>query len=369
MYIVSTLKQSGPTNQLFGIIQNLNQDTFDIKIITLADEPNDSRINDFKRLGLVIESLSLSRLGFIILGKNKLKLLLNKYKPNIIHTNGVRADTAISKLKYYSNHMMTIRNYAFDDYIDKYGVILGNILAISNINAMKKCKNVICCSNTLKDMYTKIRIKDLHTIQNGVDCNIYKPIKTIEDKYSLRDKLGIPRNKIVFISIGSLIKRKDPFTILNAFKTSNQDKKAVLIFLGEGELMNQLLVESNESIFLKGNINNVNDYLNISDFYISASKSEGLPNSVLEAASSGVELIISDIKQHLEIFKNNLDYVTIFQVGNINELTSIINSKISNFNEMINYNLSNYIEKNFSNLVMSTHYEKIYKDIFERSNL
>ena len=56
---------------------------------------------------------------------------------------------------------------------------------------------------------------------------------------------------------------------------------------------------------------NVNEYLKSSDVYVSTSKSEGMPNGVLEAMATGLPVILSDIEQHKEILDrdNRIGYL------------------------------------------------------------
>ncbi|MGG1687211.1 glycosyltransferase [Pseudalkalibacillus sp. NRS-1564] len=157
-----------------------------------------------------------------------------------------------------------------------------------------------------------------------------------------------------------MIKRKDPSTIIQAFKAANHKYKAVLVLLGDGDLMEQCKEESDDNIILKGNVNNVNDFLKASDVYVSASESEGLPNSVLEAGRCGLNLILSDIPQHKEVFENNLDYISLFNIGDIKKLSKAIEKEISECSSEINHDLANYIEKYFGNKIMSEKYQEIY---------
>jgi glycosyltransferase involved in cell wall biosynthesis len=360
LYVVSTLRQSGPTNQLKGIISNLDKSKYKAQVLTLSPEPKNTRLNDFTHLGIEVASFNFSRLQFQLKGKQLLKEYMDKYNPDIIHTSGVRADTVVSKLNVPTKHCMTIRNYAYDDYVAKFGSVIGKIAAESNIKAMKRCKYVICCSKSLRNMYMKILPQELYVVQNGVDTKKFKPVEDSGSKYSLRDSLTLPGDKVVFIAVGSLIKRKDPVTIIEAFKAANIEGKAILILLGDGDLMDQCVNESDDTILIKGNVDNVNDFLKASDVYISASESEGLPNSVLEAGRCGVNLILSDIPQHREVFGNNLEYISLFEVGNKEKLTEVIESEIIKFSNEINHDLANYIEKNFSNEVMSKKYQEIY---------
>ncbi|HAE60997.1 MAG TPA: group 1 glycosyl transferase [Eubacteriaceae bacterium] len=360
LYVVSTLRQSGPTNQLQGIISNLDKSKYEVQVLTLSPEPKNTRLNDFIHIGIEVESLNLSRLKFQLKGKQILKKYIDGYNPDIVHTSGVRADIVVSKLNVPSKHCMTIRNYAYEDYIAKFGSIVGKIAAESNIKAMKRCNYVICCSESLKGMYMKILPQNLYVVQNGVDTKKFSPADDIGSKYSLRNSLSLPSDKVVFTVVGSLIKRKDPITIIKAFKATNIENRAVLILLGDGDLMDQCANEADDSILIKGNVACVDDFLKASDIYISASESEGLPNSVLEAGRCGVNLILSDIPQHREVFENNLEYVSLFNIGNIEELMELMNNEILKFSNEINYDLANYLEENFSNEVMSQKYQKIY---------
>lgn len=359
LYVVSTLRQSGPTNQLLGIVGNLDKTKYDAEVLTLSPEPNNSRINDFITSNIKVYSLNLSRLQFQLKGKQSLKRYISKFKPDIIHTSGVRADTVVSKLNVNQKHCMTIRNYAYDDYVAKFGNFIGKITAKSSMQSMKRCKYVICCSKSLKDMYMKILPQELYVVQNGVDTKKFKPVDT-ESKITLRDSLGIPNDKVIFIAVGSLIKRKDPSTIIQAFKAANFKNRAALVILGDGDLMEQCKKESDDNILLKGNVKNVNDFLKASDIYVSASESEGLPNSVLEAGRCGLNLILSDIPQHREVFENNLNYISLFSVKDIEKLTEAIEKEINEFSNEINQSLANYIEEYFGNEVMSKKYQDIY---------
>lgn len=368
LYIVSTLRQSGPITQLLSIISNLDKNNFEPLVLTLSPEPQNSMKKEFLQENIGLASLNLSRKQFLLHGKKELKKYINYFEPNVIHTSGVRADTVVSKLNLETPHCMTIRNFALEDYTAKFGKVIGGIAAQSNIKAMKKCRYVIFCSKTLQRMYEDLLSQKTYVIQNGVNIEKYRPAEDIQMKNQIRDSLQLPNDQIIFLVIGSLIKRKDPLSIINSFKKANLAGKAQLILLGEGELMDQCKNEANESIFVKGNVPNVKDYLKAGDGYISASESEGLPNSVLEAGSSGLNLILSDIPQHREIFERNLDFVKMFQVSETNKLTRQIEKYVQENNHTINTKLAKYIHHNFSNKNMSKKYGEMYEKMIGPGN-
>ncbi len=368
LYVVSTLRQSGPTTQLLGLVTNLNKDLFDITVLTLSPEPEKTMKEEFFNANINVDSLNLSRAEFLVIGNRKLRKYINHYNPDIVHTSGIRADDAVSKMCLVDRHCMTIRNYAYEDYTAKYGKMIGRLVADYSIRVVKRCKYVICCSKTLKAMYERILPKQLYVVQNGVNTNKYKPASNLEDKISKRLLLNIPRDKAVFLAVGSLIKRKDPISIIKAFKKANFENRAILVLLGDGELMEQCRKEADKNVIIRGNVKNVVDYLQASDFFISASKSEGLPNSVLEAGSCGLNLILSDIAQHREIFEDDLDLVKFFNIGDVDTLSLTIKESIETKTNHINFELSDFIKDRFSNNVMSKNYEKIYSLIVNSYN-
>lgn len=70
LYIVSTLKSTGPTNQLYNIVRYGDNQNYSYTILTLSPEPNDSKIDDFKKLGVRVDTLNLSRVKGVIKGKS-----------------------------------------------------------------------------------------------------------------------------------------------------------------------------------------------------------------------------------------------------------------------------------------------------------
>ena len=62
-YIVSTLGRTGPTRQLYNLINNRDATCIRVSLITLSPEPPDSLKADFQLLGIKIYSLGLGRIA------------------------------------------------------------------------------------------------------------------------------------------------------------------------------------------------------------------------------------------------------------------------------------------------------------------
>lgn len=195
-------------------------------------------------------------------------------------------------------------------------------------------------------------------INNGIDISIFKPA---EKKVLLRKKLNLPTDKKIFIWIGSFIERKNPKLLINTIK--NIQKEFLFIMCGDGPLLPEIknIITQSKNIILTGRIKNILDYLQASDYYISTSKSEGLPMSVMEGMACGLPVILSDIPQHRLLF-NGFDIGKIF-IQNEKNLIQAINSII----DAKQFDTIKCIMNNFNAQKMAEQYSNKYLEIVKRN--
>ncbi len=361
LYIVSTLQRCGPTNQLFNIVSNLDPNNFECIILTLSKESNDTLMPKFLAHGIRVESLELTRISGFISGWKRIKRKVKSYGPDIVHTQGIRADGYAVRLKEFGiKTVATIRCIPHEDYPMKYGKFIGRIMANQHLHSLNNLDIIASVSRSINNSLNEVGLKTT-TIQNGCDLSKYTNA-SIEEKIGLRDKLRLSKDKIILISVGHLSNRKDPQTIIQAFKKCFDHIRFQLIFVGDGELREdcESMVEKEDIKFI-GRVDNVNEYLQASDVFISASISEGLPNTVLESLSCGIPTILSNIPQHTEIFEGYIQFFDFFEIHNTNELTMILdNLTLSQIQDIPTRSI---IEKNFDSRKMSSSYQTIYKNL------
>ena len=326
-YIVSTLRRSGPVMQLLNIVKYLNRDNFNPIVITLSPEPKDSMQDKFSQSGIPVISLNLSRVEGIFLIKKKLAHVMEEYQIHLLHTTGLRADS-IAKSFADLPSICSVRNYPYHDYCMKYGKAKGTMIALYHSTILQRNKYNVACSHFIHDMIKKVGIES-SVISNGVDTQRFTPAVDNDEKIKLREKLNLPTDGFIWITTGSLIPRKDPINLAEAFirfvklntnfaSKSVQSQKQYLVIVGDGELRPEIekLNKQNSCIIYAGASSQIRDYLAASDVFVSASFSEGLPNSVLEALSCNLPAVLSDIPSHKE-----LPAALYFQTGNAREIT------------------------------------------------
>ena len=321
-YVVSDLKQVGPTNQTFNIINHSPYKQSSI-VITLFKEPEDTMIDTFIKHNITIIQLNLNRKTFVLTARQKVQKILLNYNIDLVHTYGTIPDNLCQKIcqKLAIPHVITLRNYPKEDIPKRMGPLKSLVALLSIYKVLNNCKYIVACSNSIRQkMLNDNPTMVMDSIQNGVDTEKYKPVT---DKEALRKKLNLPHNKKILISTSSFIKRKRIPESIKGFLKAN-DNNTIFVLLGDGDQFQAIKTtydHYNNIIFL-GKIPNVNEYLCSSDMFVSSSESEGLPNGVLEAIACGIPVLLSDINQHKEILKAVPNSGLTYKLGDISDLTN-----------------------------------------------
>ena len=119
---------------------------------------------------------------------------------------------------------------------------------------------------------------------------------------TLRAQFASDEQEILCTFVGELSPRKNQRFLMEAIaKLRNEGFPLKLLLLGEGSTRAQLEQAQeelllNEHVFLPGNQEGVMPYLGITDVYLSASTSEGLPFNLLEAMHCGLPILATDVK-------------------------------------------------------------------------
>ena len=214
----------------------------------------------------------------------------------------------------------------------------------------------VLLSKLLNAKYPKIKFD---YVDNGIDTGIFKPT---ENKVELRKKLNLPMDKKIFIWCGSFIERKDPITLVKVIKQI-KNKNLFFVFCGaRGQLLEicKKECENNKNILFTGYINNINEYLQASDYYIATSLSEGFHLTVYEALACGLPVIVTDIPVYNELKDNNVSMF--FETKNIEELKQKINDILNINYSLYSNNAVSLIQNKFSAQLMSKKYQSFYKD-------
>lgn len=157
-------------------------------------------------------------------------------------------------------------------------------------------------------------------LKNGLSIDEYRYNETIRKKK--RKELGLNDDDFVIGHVGRFSKQKNHKFLIQIFeKYLNINKKAKLLLIGDGELRNVIINEITQkglldSIIILGVRSDTNELYQAMDCFLFPSLYEGMPNTVIEAQTSGLNCVISNkITKDVSLNKN-----TVFcSLSNINE--------------------------------------------------
>ena len=369
-FVETACKKNGPIKQTLNIIQYMDRTVFDPILLTLWEEdPNNSMLSEYKVQNIPVICANLTKFETLFLGRNKVTKILKDINPDIVQ--GVGMPPYRTTLGYKDVvHFITLRNYCYDDYPDYYGKIKGPIMAFCDMKLIRKRINkepIITCSKSLSSLYKSKQKLDIPYIRNGVNVEKYskRDLKKISD---IRKKLGLPLNKTIFIYGGFFIERKNQKECIEGFIKSNACENGILLLLGDGKEREALISKyyNYSQIKFLGQVDNIEEYLHASDVYISSSKSEGLPNGVLEAMACGLPLLISNIVQHTEIIELNEKCGLTYQLGNTDDLKEKINLMLIQDLIAMGNESNKVVIQDLSAEIMSKKYQDIYREIIKK---
>ena len=366
-YVVTNLRNTGPINQTYNLVKFLDRERFEPSVITIWPESEDSLIDMYRSLDITIIQGKLNKKSSILLGKKYVTKCLKELRPDIVQGVGMPPYRMCLNYKEAIPYMV-LRNYCYEDYPSYYGEFLGNIMAVLDMELIRKQLKrgypITVCSHSLHDIYEKREGIDLYYIQNGVDISKFV-LKKTEETTDLRRTLGLPLDKVIFVYSGGMINRKNQEETISAFLGMKNKKRALLLLLGNGPEMGRLknIAKNDDGIIFKGNVTGIERYLKASDIYISSSKSEGLPNGVLEAMATGLPVILSDIPQHKEIIDSSSCCGYIYPLGNSKELSIIMDCILEKNLRELGNNAYNQVKSHFTSEIMSKKYSEYYNEI------
>jgi glycosyltransferase involved in cell wall biosynthesis len=168
---------------------------------------------------------------------------------------------------------------------------------------------------------------------NGIDTNYFKPtIYSERDKITLRNSLNISKNDFVFTFVGRLVGDKginELAFVFNQLSKKNVNIKLLLVGNEEPELdpllpETQKTIQNHSHIITTGWVDDVRQYLAISNALVFPSYREGFPNVVLQAGAMKLPAIVSNINGCNEIIIDNFnglivpakDYKNLFNAMN-----------------------------------------------------
>lgn len=175
-------------------------------------------------------------------------------------------------------------------------------------SAFSRTNRIIAVSETVAQavhLYAGVPRGQITTIPNGVDPDLFR---LPEDRNALRQKLNLPFDRPVLVSVGRLTRPKGYPHLLAALASMNSDERPLTLIVGEGP--DRTVLESGiktlkleADVRLLGNRQDVPALLAAADLFVLASLWEGLPLALLEAMAAGLPSVVTAVGENPEVIE------------------------------------------------------------------
>jgi len=196
----------------------------------------------------------------------------------------------------------------------------------------------------LMEKYNRTKSEVVY-IPNGV--NIEPSIEAREIK-----ELGLNQDGYILF-LGRLVPEKGVHYLIEAFNRLNTDKKLVIAggtsFSDDYIKKLNKLAENNKDIIFTGSVKGrllAELYCNCT-LYVLPSDIEGMPLTLLEALSYGKKVLVSDIKENLQVIEH-IDNCYFFRRADVNDLYNKISFILSDEREYNPQDVIKVIEEKYS---------------------
>lgn len=252
----------------------------------------------------------------VIKGIFKTSRLINKIKPDIIHSHlyfgAVFSLFSHQGKKVYTHHNIKLRASKYIYKLLDFGVSKYIGICDACTIMLKECTN-----------------KDVIKINNGVD----QARVLIKSEYFNNEVVGI-------LMVGRLTEQKNYRLIIESL-VGIDSKRIHLNIAGEGperESLEKYAIKLgvSEMITFLGNCSNINELMRDADIFAMSSAWEGLPISLIEATLAGLPVIVTDVGGCQEVIDNVGNGVVVKNVQ-VDEYRKTLKNIINSYELRVKY--------------------------------
>jgi len=237
----------------------------------------------------------------------ELKKIINKIKPDILHSGWTPKDGLMATLSGFHPHLSM--PWGSEVMVHPYENMLYKII---NNYVFNKSDHITCDSEHVKELIIKeyeILPEKITVFPWGIDLNIFNDTDLKESK---RTELGWGDNTILIMTrkFEKFYRIVEFIDVFHKLLKSNDNLR--LLLLGSGSLEDKIKAKIKKFnisnfIYIPGWVNRqeMNNYLNSADIYISNSYTDGSSVSLLEAMACGLSPIVTRIESIEEWVKDD----------------------------------------------------------------
>lgn len=351
LQVIGSMNMGGAENFIMNLYRNIDKEKIQFDFISHKHGIFDDEI---RKLGGKIYYLDYVTKVGPIKYKKELNMFFKKHNEyKILHTHidqtsGIVLDVArkynFEKLIVHSHSTNNSNNVLVDMYKK---TLQKKIIKYANIR--------LACSDAAgKWLYRGL---DFRVINNGID--IEKFYYKEEFRNEIRNELNISKESFVIGHVGRFCQVKNHDMLIDIFYEYNKyNNNSYLLLVGDGPLKEEIekkceKLKIKDKVKFLGIRKDVNKIYSAMDVFVFPSFHEGFPVTVVEAACSGVPMLLSDKITNEVKFYDKIKFLGISDSSEwVNEIKNVKNSREVILSEKLKRFDAKTISKEYESIIL-----------------
>ena len=295
VHVMTRTNIGGPSVMLVDLLTGL--DSLEFKQVVVRGTPHDDEGDYFATRDLAAEVVTLGALRRRVGGLSELRSLfelvrvLRRLQPDIVHTHMAKAGVLGRLAAILSRVPIRVHTYHGHLLHGYFSPIVTRLVTLTERMLGRFTDwHLVVGSQTRDDLCAADVVDESRSTVIVPAAPLIEP----RNKYEACRQLGVPSNRPLVGFVGRLtaIKRPDRFLALAATRTD-----AHFVFVGDGPLRDAVANQARAlpNVTLVGWQEDLSVVYGALDVVVLTSDNEGIPLSLLEAASAGVAIVSLDV--------------------------------------------------------------------------
>jgi glycosyltransferase involved in cell wall biosynthesis len=307
LILITTLTFGGAETQVVRLATELKMRGWKVSVVCMV-KPT-AYVSQLEEQHIPVHSLDMQRGVADVRAIFRLRSLIRDFRPDVVHCHMFHANL-LGRITRLFCRMPALVSTAhnFRETSEQDGPTWHKELLYRITDPLADKTTIIC--NAAFERYVRVGAvprKKFQMIPNGIDTDHFTPSKN--RRKIAREALGIG-SEFVWLAVGRLVKQKDYPTLFRALELVKHEQFVVLL-AGNGPLEKELREEC-KMRGLEGQVRfcgareDILDLYNAADAFVMSSEFEGLSAALLEAASTGLPAVVTDVGGNADVVRNEI---------------------------------------------------------------
>lgn len=314
LVLIKCMGHGGAEHLVVSMMRHRDRDRFDYEVAYILQE-RDTLVPDLEKAGVVVHSLG-ARGDFDLRWMARLRTLLDRGDFDIVHSHLPYAATlgrlVVSTLPpsrrpetVYTEHCMW----------DKMAVA---VKALNRLTVSRDDRVLVVSAAAHRSMPPSVRRRS-RVVIHGIELDTIRDARSrrSEVRAAMRRDLGLHDGELLVLTVAQLRRQKGYDILLHAARDLSDRRIPVRFFaVGDGPCRSDLeqlhsRLDLGEGFRFLGERADVPELLAASDLFVLPSRFEGLPLALMEAVSSGLPVVATEVGEVPNVLANGTDALVV----------------------------------------------------------